>query len=46
LPAPLIGVQWIGRLHDAKSGIPYGIALAIAGMLVYSDTAVFQRLAA
>lgn len=46
LPASLIGVQWIGRLHDAKSGIPYGIALAAAGILVYSDTALFQRLAA
>jgi prepilin peptidase CpaA len=26
------------RLHDAKEGVPYGIALAAAGLLVYPDT--------
>ncbi|MHB1102363.1 MAG: A24 family peptidase [Devosia sp.] len=46
LPATLAGIGWIGRLHDGKTGIPYGIALAVAGILVYSDTAVFQRLTA
>jgi len=46
LPTALIGIEWIDRLHDAKTGIPYGIALAVAGIMVYSDTAVFQRLAA
>ena len=32
---------WILRLHDAKSGIPYGIALAAAGLLVYPNTQVW-----
>ncbi len=41
LPAALQRVKWIDRLHDAKSGVPYGIALAIAGLLVYSQTAIF-----
>lgn len=27
--------QWALRLHDPKQGIPYGIALAAAGLLVY-----------
>lgn len=45
LPAVLARVHWIDRLHDSKNGIPYGIALAIAGLLTYSDSAVFQRLA-
>ncbi|HTJ58331.1 MAG TPA: prepilin peptidase [Devosiaceae bacterium] len=44
LPAMLARISWIDRLHDAKTGIPYGIALAIAGLLTYSETAVFQRL--
>ena len=45
LPQFLSRIGWIGRLHDAKTGIPYGIALAIAGLITYSDTTVFQRLA-
>ncbi len=46
LPRRLAGVTWIDRLHDNKSGVPYGIALAAAGILVYSDTVIFQRLIA
>ena len=37
---------WLERLHDRKSGVPYGVALAIAGLLVYSNSAIFERLAA
>ncbi|MGV8833571.1 MAG: A24 family peptidase [Devosia sp.] len=37
---------WLERLHDRKSGVPYGVALAIAGLLTYSDSIVFQRLVA
>jgi prepilin peptidase CpaA len=42
LPQWLRNVKWIVRLHDSKSGVPYGIALAIAGILVYSDSVIFQ----
>jgi len=42
LPERLRAIKWIDRLHDSKTGVPYGIALAIAGLLVYSDTAIFQ----
>lgn len=45
LPLFLGRIDWIGRLHDSKTGIPYGIALAIAGLIAYSDSTVFQRLA-
>ena len=41
LPVGLRRHKWIDRLHDAKSGVPYGIALAIAGLLVYPETAIF-----
>jgi prepilin peptidase CpaA len=43
LPAALARIKWIDRLHDTKSGVPYGIALAIAGLLVYPDTSLFGR---
>jgi prepilin peptidase CpaA len=38
--------RWIERLHDRKSGVPYGVALAIAGLLTYSNSTIFERLAA
>ena len=38
LPRVLRRVKWIDRLHDSQAGVPYGIALAAAGMLVYSDS--------
>ncbi len=34
-PLWLAKQSWALRLHDPKQGIPYGIALAGAGMLVY-----------
>ncbi|CDP50621.1 Type IV prepilin peptidase TadV/CpaA [Devosia sp. DBB001] len=46
LPKSLQRITWIDRLHNKKTGIPYGIALAAAGLLVYSDTALFQQLIA
>ncbi|AEQ50085.1 A24 family peptidase [Pelagibacterium halotolerans] len=44
LPAPLMRIGWIGRLHHPKTGVPYGIALAIGAMLVYPQTLVYERL--
>ena len=32
---------WLGRLHDKSVGIPYGVALAAAGLMVYPDTAIW-----
>jgi len=46
LPPPFAGTGWIERLHDRKTGVPYGIALAAAGILVYSRTDIFQQLIA
>lgn len=37
---------WLERLHNKKSGVPYGIAMAAAGVMVYSNTVIFERLAA
>lgn len=38
LPVTLISQGWLARLHSPKEGVPYGIALAAAGLLVYPDT--------
>lgn len=42
----LARVGWLARLHNKRSGIPYGIALAAAGIMVYSNSAIFERLSA
>ena len=38
--------RWLERLHDRKSGVPYGVALAIAGLMTYSNSTIFERLTA
>ena len=38
LPAPLVGQAWAERLHRMDTGIPYGIALAVAALLIYPHT--------
>lgn len=37
---------WLARLHDRRGGVPYGIALAGAAVLVYADAPVLKLLAA
>ena len=43
LPAAVLRIKWIDRLHDPKQGVPYGVALAAAALLVYSNTSIFQH---
>jgi prepilin peptidase CpaA len=45
LPQVLLRQPWIARLHDEKTGIPYGIALATAGLLIYPETLIWLRAA-
>jgi prepilin peptidase CpaA len=42
LPAFASAWAWLLRLHDRKSGIPYGIALAGAGLAVYPHSAIWM----
>lgn len=43
VPSVLVaGQAWAERLHDKKSGIPYGVALAAAGLWVYPNSDVFR----
>ena len=44
LPTILIGRTWAERLHEPKGGVPYGIALAGAAMVVYPTTAWMQSI--
>lgn len=45
LPLPLMQMGWIEKLHNPTTGIPYGIALAGSGLLLYPATAIFSGLA-
>jgi len=38
LPPFLAAQDWLVRLHDQTTGIPYGIALAAAALLIYPNT--------
>ena len=38
LPRLLAKQEWAQRLHRMDTGIPYGIALAFAALLIYPDT--------
>jgi prepilin peptidase CpaA len=38
LPIVLMQQGWATRLHDANEGVPYGIALAAAGLMAYAQT--------
>ena len=38
LPALLADQEWAKRLHRMDAGVPYGIALAFAALMIYPDT--------
>ena len=42
LPAFALHWQWLSRLHDRDSGVPYGIALAAAALVVYPHTPIWH----
>jgi prepilin peptidase CpaA len=44
LPQSLARQEWIARLHQMDAGVPYGIALAAAALLVYPDSAFMSVL--
>ena len=48
LPLPMFAakVGWVARLHDKQAGVPYGIALAVAGLLIYPETSLWAAAAA
>jgi len=42
IPAFAQGWTWLTRLHDTGTGVPYGIALALGGLAVYPETAIWK----
>lgn len=42
LPAFALRQSWLFRLHDPKAGVPYGVALAAAALVVYPHTVWVQ----
>jgi prepilin peptidase CpaA len=45
LPQLLHGADWAERLHRKDAGVPYGIALAAAALIVYPETIWMHPLA-
>lgn len=44
LPLVLERQTWISRLHRRESGVPYGIAIAIAALQVYGSSFWFEQI--
>jgi len=42
LPSRLGAQAWLARLHDARSGIPYGVALAAGAFAILPTTQIFR----
>ncbi len=42
LPAKLAAWSWLARLAEPRAGIPYGVALAAAALVVLPDSELFQ----
>lgn len=41
LPAMLARHAWLARLHNASAGVPYGIALAAAGLMQFPNSSIW-----
>ncbi len=42
-PVMLDSIPWIARLYRMDKGIPYGIALGFAGLIIYPQTTIWQN---
>jgi prepilin peptidase CpaA len=42
LPSFAAGWPWLQRLHGPKTGIPYGIALAAAALMMFPESAIWK----
>lgn len=42
IPGWMAKQEWIARLHNPRTGVPYGIALAVAGIMIYPQTPFWQ----
>ena len=44
LPSILANQEWAQRLHRMDTGVPYGIALALAALMIYPHTSWMKSL--
>ena len=42
LPHRIAARAWVARLHDRRNGVPYGVALAVAGLALYPQTQLWH----
>jgi prepilin peptidase CpaA len=42
LPAFTADWSWLQRLHAPRNGVPYGIALALAGLFIFPHSAIWK----
>lgn len=42
LPAVMVRIGWVSRLHDRASGVPYGVALAAGALIVLPHAPVWS----
>jgi prepilin peptidase CpaA len=45
LPAVFDRIRWLARLRNVNAGVPYGIALAAAGLMQYPNSSIWAALA-
>ena len=43
-PAAVDSIPWIARLYRLDNGIPYGIALGLAGLITYTSTELWAHI--
>ncbi len=44
LPEKMLKLKFLAQLSQKNGGVPYGIALALAGLVIYPETGVWMRL--
>jgi prepilin peptidase CpaA len=42
LPGFATNWSWLQRLHAPRNGVPYGIALALAGLCIFPETSIWK----
>ena len=45
MPPRLVEFDWFARIYNKNNGVPYGIALAVAGLVLYPDSTIFAAIA-
>jgi prepilin peptidase CpaA len=44
LPSAIAEQPWMLRLHSSEEGLPYGVALATSGLILFPQTAIYLHM--